>query len=834
MTEKTKGIDPDMNSADNTRTERTPEQVVEEMLEALKEIEAGMAPDAGKAVDVKSKASPEKAAESARVLYQKQGAFYLPDEGAATSMRAIMAGAVALRDETDGQLSVSIEAVEAAKHTTVDTFRTSLAAIIRTWNEERGNQYDMTGSVMYKNFPDSVYGMSHFELRVKQLIGYMADGWQLDSGENLRESILFDGEKQDRGEMQETVRTQQLKAGSDADYCLYIRNLIGGKAPLSPEEKGIVSSALLFHKPEDIIPAKIPQKDNLAFIAGEAMNRGIPADQFPLKNATDAMRLARALNRYDKEAEAKKEADRKKPAWKRIVELENAPREKTSETGYYKLSNREKVFIYSVLEKDQNILANIKGREPQFKALARGLNGIRNAGRRFPSASYALNMVRNNERLPVTRMGEINALRDRGELVRAAELLKTRPGEFARQLDSLLRDAPTTEMRAQVLRSFDEIHDRIPTRTLFTLKEHFLRRQDGEQIKQVPEKGTGYLRQVTVDIPSIDRETLEKTIGSIDQGLQKQLRLREPMGKVYIDPDYKKIPMPKATKGESKTGRPISRGTKIDIPENVRCIRVFKYSEGRSGFMDVSAALYDKHLSYDAKGSVYWKNLKSRYGVHSGDQFTVDQGVSEFIDLDLETLEKDNPEGYVAIQLHAYSSGTLYTGTLLFGFMPREAPSSGEIYEPSKVETAYELSSIASVAMPLLYDITNRQLIWVDRDLKPDNDKTSGKVNHYHSLSIDETAESAGREIYNILHREIPSMYDVLTANARARGVLVDDPGEADIVFGIDRLSDDVRSGYRLEREVEVTLEDGTSATQTVTAEYHDMYDRAVWTSRYL
>ena len=77
----------------------------------------------------------------------------------------------------------------------------------------------MTGSVMYKNFPDSVYGMSHFELRVKQLIGYMADGWQLDSGENLRESILFDGEKQDRGEMQETIRTQQLKAGSDTDYC---------------------------------------------------------------------------------------------------------------------------------------------------------------------------------------------------------------------------------------------------------------------------------------------------------------------------------------------------------------------------------------------------------------------------------------------------------------------------------------------------------------------------------------------------------------------------------------------------------------------------------------
>lgn len=820
---------------EDKREEKTPEQeTIERMQEALQEIRDGRNPEPDKEPDRDRKVDPEKTEELAKVLYQKQGAVYLPDERAETSMRTIMAGAVALREATDGQLSFSRDAIEAARHTSVDTFRTSLETVIRTWNEERGNQYDMNGSVMYKNFPDSVYQMSDFELRVNQVIGYMADGWQLYSGENLREEIKFDGDKLDRGEMKESVKTEELKLGRDADYNQYVRNLIGGKATLSQDEREIVSNALKFQEPRDVIPREIPQKDNLVFLAREAMDRGISADKLPLKNATDAMRLAQALNRYDKEAEARKEELRTKSPWERRMASRHPEKEKTSETGYYKLTNREKVFVYSILDKDKNILANMKGKEPEFKALARGLNGVRNAERRFPEATRALNMVRNNERLPQTRIGEVNALRDQGEIGRAAELLKTRPGEFARQMDSLLRDAPTKDMRAQVIRSFEDVRDKIPTRTLFTLREHFVQRQDGEQIKQIPDKGTGYLRQVTVNVPSIDKDTKDRTIEAINRGLQEQLREREPMGKVYVDPRYKNIPMPKDTKDETKTDRPISRGTKFDIPRDVQCLRVFKYSEGSNGFMDVSAAVYDKDLKMDKDNSINWQQLRSDVGVHSGDQYTAYSGVSEFIDVDLDKLEREHPQGYVAFELHAWSSGGMDSGTVMFGFMPREAPSSGEIYEPSTVETAYELRTSASATIPMIYDIENRQMIWADRDVRPDFDNRYGVINNSSSLTIHSTERNAGNEIYNVLHRENPSMYDVLTANAEARGELVSDPREADIVFGMDRMSDDVRAEYGLDREIEVPREDGTVEIQTTTAEYHDMYDRAVWTSKYM
>lgn len=36
--------------------------------------------------------------------------------------------------------------------------------------------------------------------------------------------------------------------------------------------------------------------------------------------------------------------------------------EKSSENGYYSFRNAEKKFIYSILEKDKNILTNMKGR----------------------------------------------------------------------------------------------------------------------------------------------------------------------------------------------------------------------------------------------------------------------------------------------------------------------------------------------------------------------------------------------------------------------------------------------------------------------------------------
>lgn len=725
----------------------------------------------------------DKTEELSKVLYQRKGEMYLPDERANTSDRYVMAIAVTLRDQTDGKLVMSKDAISQARNVSEQTLKTSMESIIKTYNEERGNQYNMQDSMMYKNFPESVINASDFELKVDQLIGYFSDRMTDITGYDFREDIKFDGEKRERPELTQKVKVEELQVGKDSDYNKYIQDLIGSKATLSETERGIVHNALNYQDAKDIIPEKITQKDNLAFIAKEALDRNIPTRDLPLKNATDARRVADLLNRDDRK-----------------------------DQGYYKLSNGEKKFVYEILEKDKDILTNMKGKEVEFKALARGLNGFKNAEERFPNAYDALQKVRNNETLPMTKDGKYDELRNAGEVLKAADMRKEFPGKFTKELDSLLSQSIDKDIAIGVVDRYSDVVDKVPVRSLFIAREHFEDRTDGIQIKTVvPHDDSRNAHAYIKDVKPIDDEAKTKLLNVIDRGLYDQLKDREPMGKVYIDPAYKGIPIPKDTRDESDGGRSITKGTRLDIDKDTQCIRAFIHWKGRD--LDLSACLLGKDLEY--RGNVSFTNLKDDWAAHSGDITSAPHGASEFIDLRLDKLEEladERDYGYVAFQVNVFS-GDVFSKTeeCMFGWMQREDLMSGEIYEPKTVERAFELNSESRISTTVLYDIENRQMIWADMNARTD-DRNGISPN-----MVETSINSITAATYHTLHHESPNMYDVIRTNAEARGELVDNPRDADIIYGIDRMSDDTRQEY------------GLYDRDASEYKYSDMFERASW-----
>ena len=797
------------------------EEKKEERQEEKREPERELEKDREREIE---RTSPDKTEELARVLYQRNGAIYLPDERAETPARTVLAAAVALREETGGKLTMSPDAMEAARYTSQETLRESLQTVIRTYQEERGAQYDMNGSVMFKNFPDSVFRASDFELRAAQVVGYLSD--RLDQafggGSEIRDSIKFDGDRMEREPLRDTIKTEELKVGRDENYCELVKDLIGGRATLSPDERQIVSGAFKHQDVRDIMPERIEQKDNLAYIARLSIEREIPVDRLPLRNATDAMRVGRELNKYDQREER---------------ERDSKGREKTSDNGYYRFGNREKKFIYQILERDKNILSNMKGREEEFKALGRGLNGYRGAEQKFPHAYAALQRVSNNERLPVTADGRYEQMRDRGEVLRAADMRKEFPGKFTKELDSLLTQSMTRETAMGVVDRYAEVVDRVPVRSLFIAKNHFEEREEGKQTKfAMPKDDPRYVHKYEKEVRPIDERAKEQLIKVIDRGIKDQLKEREPMGKVYIDPRYKGIPIPKDTRTETGGMRPISKGTRLEIDKDAKCIRTFIHWKGED--LDLSARYLDK--DFRDVGHVSYTNLRDgNIAAHSGDITYAPNGASEFIDLRLDRLEekaKEDGTAYVAFQVNVFRGEPFSkTEECMFGYMERQDLKSGEIYDPRTVEHAFDLKSSSMCSTTMLYDIANRQMIWSDIDLRQDGERY-GYGGMYGN--IERTRENASNAIQATIERETPSMYDVLRANAEARGTLVDNPRDADVVFGIERDSTAVRDKYGMDRQVEVEVEkeDGSKSTEMQPAqyEYHDMFERASWGSKYM
>jgi hypothetical protein len=161
--------------------------------------------------------------------------------------------------------------------------------------------------------------------------------------------------------------------------------------------------------------------------------------------------------------------------------------------------------------------------------------------------------------------------------------------------------------------------------------------------------------------------------------------------------------------------------------------------------------------------------------VHSGDITSAPRGAAEFIDLDIPSMVKYGGR-YVVMNVNSFTHQHFSKIPEVFaGWMLREEPQSGEVFDPRTVEQKIDVAADATAVMPMVLDVAERKVIWADIPVP-----TRSRLNNVHGQS--ETITLLGKSMTEIRK---PDLYTLFRLHAEARGKLVKNPDNADVVFSV-------------------------------------------------
>ena len=170
--------------------------------------------------------------------------------------------------------------------------------------------------------------------------------------------------------------------------------------------------------------------------------------------------------------------------------------------------------------------------------------------------------------------------------------------------------------------------------------------------------------------------------------------------------------------------------------------------------------------------------------VHSGDITNggdVDGcGVAEFLDVDIDNMKKHGVK-YIVFQVYGFACpGFNKMEHAMFGWMNRQDVNSGEIFEPKTVEQKMDLTSESVVCIPVIFDCDTKEFIWCDMNIRMDS-----SCYHNGGNNVESNIRGVIATCYAMVNISKPTLYDLILLNVKARGVMVDNKEDADIIFDI-------------------------------------------------
>ncbi|REK71920.1 TerD family protein [Paenibacillus paeoniae] len=607
----------------------------------------------------------------------------------------------------------------------------------------------VTYKPMYPDFPNQVMQGHDAELYLNAIYHYYT--LNVPKSKTSKRPLLSDNAK-----------LNVIDLGSEAEFYVLISRLIQANTSISETDKADMEAVIESadsHKLCEILPEKIPFKENVGFVAGALLKHG-KADMELIgryvKNATDVLRLAVAWSEGD-------------------TSLEKPVR-------FRKFKRSERRLLLQLLEQCYPITEDMLRYKQRWIRLGEILHPSEYKNR-YVRCQEAFDILRNNKPFTTFR-GSVELALQYRDVWTSIDLLMQRPGEFARRLDHLLRIGDGD--RELVVAAFNEIANQIATPVLLQVKTHFTHRHERIELRTFFPKGN-VAKAVAIphQLPGLDHALCEGIVQICNQALVERFSSLQPLGKTYIDRRLANCLVPFSQRSASKALRTIVRGSRLAIPEG-DTIRFFSWwKEGDvngkpTGRVDIdlSAVVYDKHWGY--MEHISYTNLRSASMrvVHSGDIVSAPHGACEFIDLHIPSIVEQGGR-YVIATLQSFTDQPYYDLPECFvGWMMRKKPDSGEIFEPSTVEDKIDVTAATKIAIPVILDLLSRTVVWADLSL-------SRHPNYYNNVEGNQRGIVAMGKAMCSLRR--PNLHDLFMLHAIARGELVGSANEADAVFSMDQ-----------------------------------------------
>lgn len=637
---------------------------------------------------------------------------------------------------------------------------------------------------MYPNFPKQVMEADDAELVVNALVHYFSVG-----------TLIPDYPKEAHFPLIGEYPLKVIDTCTEEEIMHVFTNLLASNVPLSKQDKEDVEWFVRNTEYRAYLPDDIPMKETKAYFGCLMIQAGDTASARKLyKTATDVLRLIAAMSGQD-------------------VSLSDRIRIR-------KMKRSERRFIMNLLAACGSIDEDMF----RYRALWVKVGEIVHPGEFSSKIKYdrvvkAFDLIREDKK-PLYFAGQVEAGIMAGDWKHTLDLLKKRPGEFARRLDQILRINGTDV--DLVVQSFSDVSKEVSTRVLWQMKAHFDHRCEDQPRAFFPKGSDTKSHVVENKLPKLPKETCEAASKACYDAIVKQYTAKPAMGAVYIDPALSKFAAPFTNRSASSGFKQLARGTRLPIGADAKVIRPFVWwtnTEDKERIdIDLSAGFLDKN--WKCIGHISWTNLRSGKlnAVHSGDIVNGGpfggNGVCEFIDFDPKQVLHENVR-YVIVQVYAYTNQSFSKLPCSFGWMERSDVMSGEVFEPKTVQNNIAISVNSTVAVPIIIDCKTREVIWADMALSGSIGRSG---NTLESNLIGSTATA-----WAIANWTKPSLYDLILANATARGKVVETREEADIIFSNDPTKPMVKI---IERD-----EDGKEVVKEVerAVEVKDAYDLAFY-----
>lgn len=603
----------------------------------------------------------------------------------------------------------------------------------------------------YINFPDQVMEMSDVELFVNAVLHYWSGGVWEPSQEMKRRGVKF-----------ENVNFKVLTPVSGDEWLRQIaRDLAAFPKPLDAQR--LEELIWIAQNVPNVEVGYISVKETLCAL-------GAAGIAVPLTSPTDVLRIATGLSGGDIALPSLPKPNAMTDySYRYNTKRQDA--EQLRETFKFKKFTRaQRKYLLGMIESLKTI---------DVSEMARHLGRWIRLGEILHPGEYASKYPRTYEAFQKLRNEKVRTFAGQVDVSFAKsakegmKVLKTRPGEFARRLDSLVRTYGDL-----TLPHFAEIVDKVSSKVVFEMFDHFESRRKSSP-RSVMLKG-GKM-QVLDDLPALPKRTVDAIQEIVLGSMTKRFSKLPKMGSVYLDPALKNMPVPFSMQSSSEGVSTMVRGTRIPFSDDAKTVRGYChwYDEKCNIDIDLAATFLDENFNELAIVS-YWNLRHGDLGVaHSGDVRHRLGDCAEYLDVPIEKCRNKGVR-YVIFQAYNYNGGSLASVPgCTFGVMEREYPKNNDIFDAKTVTNSVKMSSPGNSAFPVAFDLELKQWIWVD--LKSDQHGVANAL-----------SGSEKEQLKAIVQGSKISVYDLLKMHVDARGGKLVWLDEADEHF----MESDFRDGY--------------------------------------
>lgn len=686
-------------------------------------------------------------------------------------------------------------------------------------------------SPMYPNFPKQVFEASRTELVINAIMHYMGDAIGLRIMPQYTKEARLPLDTMPKivpeGFLDNGAEPLKLIGGATMDDVRALfTNTVSSNTSLSESDKEATRVLFSYFKElgevEGLVSAAvIPQKENLSYVTKMVIEQGLAVDTVVSKfnNITDVLRVAVALSDGDVSLAAPtKFAKFKRPMRRAILGLME---------GVMASSQGDLVVENMFQKRDVWVRLGEKLHPGEYSD-------------RFPLAAQMFVAVRNDKK-PLNFNAKVDVSVDAKKFEEAIELLKTRPGVFARSLNRLfqrIEDNPVVKLERPVkvvaqpvpvavepnnpfavlkgkfstmapvveekvvalpqelsrvekerligktVQAFGEVASAVSTPVLLQVYNHFKTQGEKEQRIFLPKGAVAKAFVAENNVKALSSMIADDITFICRSALVERFKELPALGKTYVGEELKEQNVPFAMRSASKALKTVARGSKMDIEETKDTTRFFIWwQEPKSGQekdywyservdIDLSVVFLNEEFKYVDHCS--FTKLKGQGFAHSGDITSAPDGACEFIDINRSEM---NPAvAYAVMVVNSYTNQPYYELPECFaGWMQRDKPQTGEVYEPRTVANKFDLTSDSQTVMPMIIDVKNNKAIWADLSLKQGS---------YWNM-IEGQTKSLEYMVKSMVFLTKPNLYDLFTMHAEARGEIVADKAQAETVFSL-------------------------------------------------